>query len=1036
MKCTFRTTIGEVLDHNPASLTLAQVHRYTSSVSGHQRDGKDILKMPITLPVPSKGALRTLRNLALGTSCTVAFSAGLLTEDRRRRINTAREIHDNAKKLKSSRKYHSTGTAVLDTFENQVMRFRDEGFWQAVKVSQKTEADGCSHAASLSDSQSKLAPQSSAPPFSVTRYELTHSHTAWISRLKSSERPSLVGSRDRLYTRQHKLANDIMRLLEGGTDPAMVDAAASRFFDAFEEGLVMDQSGITQALVDSTANLSRACRLQSKFEVSEKILDTILRYGPLDEEEFHLFSPAAIIDRLLSGSQNEGSRDSMIDRADLRKAAALYLTKFKEQPKVMTTWLQSLGERLCAATCRSEMYDLTLDLYWRLNTSRGDASPRAVEYLITAAHKTGDHEKILGYFQMVYTKTSPNQEQLYNVVGLVLDSVLKVEKADKAVEVLTTATQIAEAQGLLTSTTWLLKVLGSHWRSTRDISSTRALFERLAPLVPATRHPQAVYSAIIQFCVEANEEMAALSYHNRLRETYTLDYADVRIYGHFALAKAMRNDWTGVEEDFSKMKLLTPDENEYSASFTPILGLFAKSHTVKETEEFLRLFIDQHGVRLTLYMFNIMIDAYAQAREIDSVSRWIDYGNSVGCTIDVVSFNTILNNCYEKWNFSFQEAYKLYKSVQENGDLGAKYHDTITVSILRRIAIAESGDNIAHTLKELNHLKLGALSQNSMDSRGVAYAMYKACKARDWTEVLEQYRRAQSEKIPLHSDHLGLAVKASLRIHGENIEEPTNLVRDAQRNGLDISDALGTILAHQMSMLRLDCDAKTGHIMDFARNTISTLEAHGIDLPFSVLTHSVSVLERRGQYRHAIALWESMSHHRSIPPSSIDLVTLTVLLKAYIGLRSSVGITWVMDMLLANGLVPDTHFKVILKNTRNATSKFLQTSNYPDHITHYFKVVQQALKRVNVLRALARKDKEHVKLKTIQIIDQAIADQLARDGRSQETSPNLNKMGKDYEQHAASSTLDFDGEPRAALESGHDLGYNTPQRRSVSVAAG
>src|ERR1035438_8216404 len=85
--------------------------------------------MPTTLPVPSKGALRALRNLAIGTSCTLALSAGLLTEDRRRRIHAAREVHGNAKKLKSSRKYHSTGTTAIEAFEDQLLRYRDDAFW-------------------------------------------------------------------------------------------------------------------------------------------------------------------------------------------------------------------------------------------------------------------------------------------------------------------------------------------------------------------------------------------------------------------------------------------------------------------------------------------------------------------------------------------------------------------------------------------------------------------------------------------------------------------------------------------------------------------------------------------------------------------------------------------------------------------------------------------------------------------------------------------------------------------------------------------
>jgi hypothetical protein len=86
--------------------------------------------MSPSLPVPSKGALRALRHIALGTSCTVAFGAGLITEDRRRRIHTAREVSENARRLKTSRKYHSAGLSVAATFEEQVENYCKYGPWK------------------------------------------------------------------------------------------------------------------------------------------------------------------------------------------------------------------------------------------------------------------------------------------------------------------------------------------------------------------------------------------------------------------------------------------------------------------------------------------------------------------------------------------------------------------------------------------------------------------------------------------------------------------------------------------------------------------------------------------------------------------------------------------------------------------------------------------------------------------------------------------------------------------------------------------
>src|ERR1700712_2832354 len=94
--------------------------------------------MPTNLPVPSKNALRALRHLALGTSCTLAIGAGLLTEDRRRRIHAATEVHSNKKKIKSSSNYRTGNSA--QAFEDLVSRLHVEDLRRSKKPDNVTES--------------------------------------------------------------------------------------------------------------------------------------------------------------------------------------------------------------------------------------------------------------------------------------------------------------------------------------------------------------------------------------------------------------------------------------------------------------------------------------------------------------------------------------------------------------------------------------------------------------------------------------------------------------------------------------------------------------------------------------------------------------------------------------------------------------------------------------------------------------------------------------------------------------------------------
>ncbi|KAJ9639492.1 hypothetical protein H2199_006527 [Coniosporium tulheliwenetii] len=69
-----------------------------------------------SVPAPSKGALRALRQAVLYSGAGVAAGAAvLLAEERRRRICTARKIVDNARKLRASERYvHAMAVAARD----------------------------------------------------------------------------------------------------------------------------------------------------------------------------------------------------------------------------------------------------------------------------------------------------------------------------------------------------------------------------------------------------------------------------------------------------------------------------------------------------------------------------------------------------------------------------------------------------------------------------------------------------------------------------------------------------------------------------------------------------------------------------------------------------------------------------------------------------------------------------------------------------------------------------------------------------------
>jgi hypothetical protein len=944
--------------------------------------------------VPSKGALRALRGLALGTSCTIAISAGLLTEDRRRRIHAAREVHDNAKKLKSSRKYHSAGTTALETFEDHVLRYREDAFWLPSNVLKSTVPKAVTgkvikDACELRDHSMTRTTNRKDLPISRQPSAIQGQKSSFGPLSKTERFPKVSGdnhpdppkiSKSTLHNLHGKLGTDLTKLLQC---PENIDEAASRFFEAFKEGLFIDGMGISLRLMEAAIELRNAAEAQKKFEISDKVFDIILGSGTLHEEHFYSFQPAAVIRRIIT---RQTSDDSIMDLQKLRKASSIFLTKFKEKPKSLPKSMQFLGEKLCAETCRFGMYDLTLDIHFRIQSGRASGPSSTIAPLIIATHGKGHHKRVFRLFLNFYTQTTPDQLEFYKVGGLTIESILSTQRTDNAEQALIAASRMAEENGLFTSTTWFLKVLGYDWRTHRDLERTRSLFERLEPFIHLAQHPQAFYGAMIQFCIEADEEPLAQDFYNTMKKAYPPGSWNPRISGHFAFAKAKLDDWLGVKDDFRKMKRAAhepQDDQIMSSSFAPILKLYVQTHTISDSEEFLCYFIDELGINLTTNLSNIMVEAYAKTKEIESLARWIDHASASGCPFNSVTYNNILKKCSQTWEIPFWDIFRLHVTMRRLDPELPHFVNGDTVQVLRGIAISAGSPSQEELARRMRALKtLDRKSPKIVDNNTVLRAMAITFAKEDPVATLKVYERAQKDQLRLESKHLLLAVKASLQLHPNNAEETLRYVQDAQKLGVDVSKAISTIIVHQMTAMYEAGHRDSEEITELAQKTVTTLEKCGMRILPTMVTHAASILEKQGHCRLAIDVLESLFLRIDFQPVSFNLVTLTVLLKAYIGLRDHVGIKWVVKTLAANRLYPDERFLLYLTNARRSASDLLRSGYYSDNMSQFLDALVEALETTRLLREEGREEREEVKYKAIEIIKKAIADQAAAKGLS------------------------------------------------------
>ncbi|KAH8802832.1 hypothetical protein F5884DRAFT_803263 [Xylogone sp. PMI_703] len=991
--------------------------------------------MSATLPVPSKGALRVLRNLALGTSCTVAVGAAILTEDRRRRICALREVHDNATKLKSSRSYHSDGAAVVELFEENALKgfglihtksqapaksppplplsaydvpnsnrssefpehrkhaprslnakhcpdgysqaFRDQ---EEVKDSEKTrKLDLPSRPV---DSRDVRIPRGVSDRSGLlTEWERCRQHGA----LLPQEIP--VGLETEIDDRQGRLTLDIVTLLDSAASLRgfgkhhALDAAATRFTETFLDGLDIRQIGAP--LLSAAIRLSQDCVSKDRFQAALKILETFTSH-PVDENVYYELSPGPIIQYLIKNPiMKTKANDPTIAtqmRQDLQRAIRLFLVNFTNKPLSMPPQMVTLGQALCEASCNYGLYHLTDKIYHRIMVGRMEEFNGAFKYLVIAAHEQGDHISTFKYFQKYSSNPLLDEREFSDIFKRAASSVLNLGDINKVEKFLNLSQATTSSRAWKMPTTTLLQLLGHHWRSGHDLERTRGLFDSLETSVHWSERPEALYAAIIQFCVEAGSEAKASEYHDKLMRLFPDSLPNVRISGHFALAKAMRDDWNGVQSDFEKISGYSTDPTDSktcSEIFVPILKLFATKHQIKDTEQFLQYFVDHFNIKLNLYMSNIMVDAYAKAGDTDSLSKWIQYAVSNGCPFDSVSFNIILNNCHNRWKFTFDDLNQLFKYVRQNlSGYAEGLINSDTVLMMRRIAVTEHAGNAPALASITAHLGLQPEGTHAFDCRRLQQKMTEAFAANEPEKVLVLYKEAFiHQDVRTDPELLATAVQASLWIHGSDVSPAMGLLEQAKQYGCkDMKAGIVSIFMHELSRVGAKDLVESTSTFVFRE-----IKDRGIPIPIHVVTHTVNILVKTHRYEEALEFWNSICSSL-VDPSSVNLPTLTVLLSAHIGLRHSRGVEWVLDAVVTKDITPDKQFILNLKNARRGIAKKIKVAmmhgeNPGYDILTFRSTLEKSLQQALAIRAATRVQKLDVKQKMINIIEKAIEDQ-------------------------------------------------------------
>lgn len=949
--------------------------------------------MSPNVPTPSKGALRALRTLAFGTTCTVAFSTAVIAEDARRRLRSAQKIRENGRKIKESKRYRSSGPSAAQTIEDAIVRYgysapdpHEDVPRAAIKWSEtppvvdEEELEGlrtASHSRKLhckdvsTDGEdvgrrgqeymgaedATLTSQTDLESAQLQSLVATHSRSkATLSLVLvasgSPRYPAETPTLDKKIPSREKKppgwwGRTIAATIEDGLDVDDIQSvrlAAEKFLRIIPRDWTRKSLG--RPLVDSTVKLSNACVHHQLMDTAADVIQVFCESGHMTEENFVAFHPEIVLEYITS-SPDFGTRESK-DGQLFQKAKEIFCVRLKEKPKLLHPRMPLIGKRLCDVAFLAEDYFLFDKIYWQTQGWSPGNTVIRLEKLMLAHQKTKHHNKVVQYFHRYAITASSDMTAFVESALIAVESAELLGDVAKGEAILQVAADTSAENEHLLPVSLLLKVLGGQWRLTRDFTKLQALFERLEKYVNRVINPVSLYSHMIQLCVEADCLRDIQQYVDKstLHNGSILNLTDMRTRCSLALAKGAAGDWAGAEDDLRGMKEIFHITSRrvkhrkavQSSCFTQILKLFVKSHDVTQTEEFLQRCIDEYGVLLNQYMSNIMVGVYVEAGELDSVPAWLKYAQSRGLLVNATTFNIMLQGLTRKWG-SLQKLIVLVERVKESN---ASFVNDVTLRILGTTTIevntkAERKQTRFRLMPKIE--RKGDDLNLPHDSHTVKYAMNCAMDQRNFAETLRIYRLARKRCIHLDVSILDRALEAVRQIGGAGAtDEVADLLADAQSDGKKITHLLPQFIVGQLR----NSNMKGNDVDRVVQEGQAKLNQRGMALPLHAVTEAVTILVRRGNFRQAIDLWLSFS---SI--YTLDLHILNVLLQAYVKLYDCVGMRWVVRSLITGNIRSDAKFRKILKDAAKTVAKQIEAAPHLQYLQTVRAVLQECLRDIH-----------------------------------------------------------------------------------------
>lgn len=539
-------------------------------------------------------------------------------------------------------------------------------------------------------------------------------------------------------------------------------------------------------------------------------------------------------------------------------------------------------------------------------------------------------------------------------------------------------------------TEWVAKLFLADWATHRDFAITEDLFESLTTshledrskedyerrrLEDVVLHPDCIYRIMIEIALQAGEAAKAERYLDA-GAAYKPDIAtDVQLLGIFAQDCAKRGDWREARRMFEMMKVDGPTSMEaYGKAFVPVAKIYTKEHSTRETEAFVRSYLDELKVPMSPFLVTLMAKQYALVHDFSGVADWLEYCSRDGFPVNAAFTNAILVACRREGNMPFRDLRTLFRKIRL---LSPEYVDAHTERIMANAALAdplERGKLAAGRLSSLrvtpNLRPVQGLCARDHD---VVLAMQEAVVTRHPGRAIRVYKQAMRLGMPPSDRALHLAIQAAwdMPVPGRDTRV-MDLLQFARRHGQDINYVTNYIIS--LRLKEMECENDRQDKFQKAKSVLELFEKKGISLADVAFNRAANLCLKAGHLMGAIAFALKAVEVRTGAQPCYNMHNFRILLSAYVELVDVERIRDVIARVVVTDYAEQTGCLKTLKNASRRVLKVETPRASYEQRKEARDIIREGVLKIVEARERLRANVEEMQTKALDIVRKAAID--------------------------------------------------------------